>query len=138
MSELVMPDFGGPFGLQLPQTGVDRLADLPAPRAQIDETLTAFRRSAALQIAQRLELADQVVGGLPGHPHGAREIGRPDAIGKRIGEDGEMGVLKIGDARVSNGLPHAAALPGEPKECPDEGRLGKSGPREANFSVLVS
>ena len=68
-----------------------------------------FRSGSALDISQRFELPDDVVGRLPRHANPPREVRRAYPVGRRKGEDGEMSGLQVGEARSLEVRLHAAA-----------------------------
>ncbi len=71
----------------------------PGAGREIDEAALAFPRRSPLEVTQRFQLSDNVIGRLPRHANPAREVGWPDAVGRRKTEDSEMGWLQIREPR---------------------------------------
>ena len=79
------------------------------------------------QVAEALELPEQVVQGLPADPHLNGEVGRPRALRAGVLEDRQMGSVKVSEALLVQPFEHVLLhrLPGETEECADERRPGR-------------
>jgi hypothetical protein len=99
IAEAVRPDIGGPFSLNLKQRRMDDLDHPPSPGCQIDPATLAFPLRSPLEVTQRFELPDDVIGRLPRHAKPPREVRWSHPVGGREAEDGEMGGLQVGEPR---------------------------------------
>jgi hypothetical protein len=91
---------------------------------KIDPAALAFPLCSPLEVTQRFELSDDVIGRLPRHANPSREVGRPHTVERRKASDGEMGGLQIREPCGFDVRLHAGAhmLETLPQQRADIGR----------------
>jgi hypothetical protein len=119
-----------PVGLYL----ADRLADDADSGLAAGGEGDAFRSqvvgvSLAFEVVEALELAEQVVDCLLGHPQPGGQLGGPGTLRSRILEDVQVGGVEVGETALVQPFEHVPLhqLPGKTQQGADQRRPDRVG-----------
>ena len=125
LGESVLAELRLPVSLDLADSIADRVS---GPLATVGES-DALRSAVAsvgpsLEVPQRLELTEEVVGSLFAHPSSGGELGRTCALRAGVEQEVHMGHVDVIESLGVQPLEHAPhdVLPRHPQKRPDHGR----------------